>query len=369
MLTWIASRVGFAARLSTSAMTQASHTSQRLRAFLLSRSSGIRTQPSGRLEDPTYASLKHHPLPASNLPRFCALFATCCLLSFSAETATDQVRNPYGLVIGPDKALYICEIDTHKVSRLDLATHELTAAAEGGLQQPYEVRFDKRGNMFFVDMPAHKIYKVDAKTKQLSVVAGTGEPGFSGDGGPAVKAQFKQPHSIVFDPQGRLLVCDIGNHRIRRIDLSTGVIDTFAGTGERLPTPDGSPLAGTPLNGPRAIDFDKQGNLWLVLREGNVVLKLADGRWTRVAGTGEKGLTDGNAREAKLNGPKGISCAPDGTVYIADTENHAIRKIDPKAGTIATVATGMKRPHGVFVDKKGVVYVGDSENHKITILR
>jgi len=68
-------------------------------------------------------------------------------------------------------------------------------------------------------MPAHKIYKFAVKTKTLSVIAGTGQPGFSGDGGPALQAQFKQPHSIVFDPQGRLLVCDIGNQRIRRIDL------------------------------------------------------------------------------------------------------------------------------------------------------
>lgn len=285
------------------------------------------------------------------------------------EIATDAVRNPYGLVTGPDKALYICEIDNHRVSRLDLKSHKLTVAAEGDLQQPYEVRFDKRGNMFFVDMPAHKVYKLDAKTKKLSVIAGTGEPGFSGDGGPALQAQFRQPHSIVFDPQGRLLVCDIGNHRIRRVDLTTGVIDTFAGTGERKPTPDGAPLEGTPLNGPRAIDFDKQGNLWLVLREGNVVLQLVDGKWRHVAGTGEKGLTDGVAKTAKLNGPKGISCAPDGMVYIADTENHAVRRIDPKAGTIATVATGMKRPHGVFVDRKGVVYVGDSEFHRVLVLR
>jgi streptogramin lyase len=303
--------------------------------------------------------------------RCCTLFTICWTLAAqqNASTLTDQVRNPYGLVIGPDKALYICEIDTHKVSRLDLKTGKLTPAAEGGLQQPYEVRFDKQRNMYFVDMPAHRIYKVDAKSKQLSVIAGTGEAGFSGDGGPATKAQFRQPHSIVFDPQGRLLVCDIGNHRIRRIDLKTGLIDTFAGTGERKPTTDGSALAGTPLNGPRAIDFDKQGNLWLVLREGNVVLQLVDGKWRHIAGTGEKGLTDGPAKTALLNGPKGISCAPDGTVYIADTENHAVRRIDPKTGTITTVARGMKRPHGVFVDSKGVVYVGDSENHKITALR
>lgn len=298
------------------------------------------------------------------------IFCLFAISSVGAQVvATDQVRNPYGLVIGPDKALYICEIDTHRVSRLNLKTHQLTSAVEGGLLQPYEVRFDRRGNLYFVDMPAHKVYRVDAKTRKMEAIAGTGEAGFSGDGGPARQAQLKQPHSIVFDPQGRLLICDIGNHRIRRVDLTTGLIETFAGTGERLATPDGSPRAGTPLHGPRAIDFDRDGNLWLVLREGNIVLKLVQDRWMHVAGTGEKGLTDGPAKTAKLNGPKGIASAPDGSIYIADTENHAIRRIDPKAGTIATVATGMKRPHGVFVDRKGVVYVGDSESHKIILLK
>src|SRR5205814_863387 len=109
----------------------------------------------------------------------------------------------------------------------------------------------------------------------ISTVAGIGKPGFSGDGGPATKAAFNQPHSIQFSPDGAsLYVCDIGNHRIRRIDIATGVISTFAGTGEKKPTPDGAPIAGTPLNGPRAIDFDKAGNLWLALREGNAIYKL-----------------------------------------------------------------------------------------------
>ena len=106
------------------------------------------------------------------------LFYCSVLLAISTVraqvTATDQVRNPYGLVIGPNKALYICEIDAHRVSRLDLKTHQLTSAAEGGLQQPYEVRFDRKGNMFFVDMPAHKVYRVDAKTRKMATRTVTG---------------------------------------------------------------------------------------------------------------------------------------------------------------------------------------------------
>ena len=192
----------------------------------------------------------------------------------------------------------------------------------------------------------------------------------------------------LFDPQGGLLVCDIGNHRVRRIDLKAGTVDTWAGNGDRKPTPDGAPLDGVPLNGPRAIDLDPQGNLYLVLREGNAVYRI-DAKTRRIhhlAGTGEKGYTGdgGDARQAKLSGPKGIAWSPDGGVYIADTESHTIRRIDLKNGVISTAAgTGergdgpdgdplkckMARPHGVFVDKRGVVYVGDSESHRVRVLR
>jgi DNA-binding beta-propeller fold protein YncE len=315
-----------------------------------------------------------------------------------------SVNNPYGLVIGPDGALYFCDIDNHVVRRLDLKTKKVTTIAGSGekgnsgdgglavkaaLNQPYEVRFDRAGNMFFVDMPNHNVRRVDRKTGVITTVAGTGEPGFSGDGGAAVKAQFRQPHSIVFDREGRLLICDIGNHRVRRVDLKTGVVGTWLGTGERQPTPDGAPVSGTPFNGPRAIDLDARGNLYLALREGNAVYRIDPkaNRVVHIAGNGKKGLTgdNGPAREAALNGPKGIAFSPkDGALYLADTENHAIRRIDLKSGIITTVAGNgergdgpepdpkscrMNRPHGVFVARDGAVYVGDSEAHRIRVIR
>jgi streptogramin lyase len=260
-------------------------------------------------------------------------------------------------------------------------------ALQASLNEPYEIRFDKSGNMYFAEMQNHVVRRVDAKTKIISTLAGTGAPGFSGDGGPAAKAQFKQPHSIAFDPAGNLLVCDIGNNRIRRIDLKTGTIDTYAGTGEKKPTPDGAPLTGTPLNGPRAIDLDPQGNLYLALREGNAVYRIDSkaGKIYHFAGTGEKGYTGdgGDAKVAKLSGPKGISYSSDGGVYIADTESHTIRRIDLKSGVITTaLGTGergdgpmgdplkckLARPHGVFIHK-GIVYVADSESHRILLLK
>lgn len=316
-----------------------------------------------------------------------------------AGFAPDQLNNPYGIAIGPDGALYICDIDNHMVRRLDLKTRALTivagtgkmgysgdggAATKAELNQPYEVRFDKAGNMYFVEMRNHVVRRVDRKTGNISTIAGTGKPGFSGDGGAGDKAMLNQPHSIQFDPEGNLLICDILNHRIRRLAMKTGIIETFGGTGEKKPTPDGAALSGTPLNGPRAIDADPKGNLYLALREGNAVYRIDWKAKTlhHIAGTGQQGYTgdNGPAKEAKLSGPKGVSWSAEGAIYIADTESHTIRRIDLKSGVITTVAgTGkrgdgpetaplscaMARPHGVFVDKKGVVYIGDSEAHRV----
>ena len=162
----------------------------------------------------------------------------------NVKATESKIANPYGLTIGPDGALYFCEIDNHLVRRLDLKTGIMTTAAGNGSQgysgdggpansaalyEPYEVRFDRAGNMYFVEMKNHIVRKVDAKTKNISTIAGTGEPGFSGDGGPAAKAQLQQPHSISLDGKGSLYIADIRNNRIRRVDLKSGIISTFAG--------------------------------------------------------------------------------------------------------------------------------------------
>lgn len=314
-----------------------------------------------------------------------------------------QVGNPYGLTLGPNGGLYVCEIDTDRIRRIDMGDGTISTVAgtgevgysgdhgparEATLNDPYEVRFDADGNMYFVEMLNAVIRRVDAGTGTISTIAGTGERGFSGDGGPALEATFNRPHSIALDGKGSLYIADIGNHRIRRVDLATGVVTTFAGTGERAPTPDGAPVAGTALNGPRALAFGPNGDMFIALREGNAVYRLdmKAMRLHHIAGTGAKGYTGdgGPATEATLAGPKGIEVGPDLAVYLADTENHVIRRIDSATGTISTVAgdgtvhdgpdgdplgCGLARPHGVYVDGAGNVYIGDSENHRVRIVR
>lgn len=318
------------------------------------------------------------------------------------RAAATPVNNPYGVVVGPDGALYFCEVDTGRTRRLDLVTGRITtvagngdkayegdggAALEASFSAPHEIRFDAGGHLFVVERDAHVVRRVDARTRITTTLAGTGEPGFSGDGGPAAAAQLRQPHSIAFDARGDLLVCDIGNGRVRRIDMRDGSIDTLSGTGERTATPDEAPLAGTPLRGPRSLDTDDQGNAYLVLREGNAVfrLDLAAGSLRRIAGTGETGYTGdgGPAALATFNGPKGIAySAADRSLYIVDTENHVIRRMSLETGVVETVlGTGergdgpdgdplgcrLSRPHGVFVHR-GVVYVTDSESHRVRAL-
>lgn len=313
-----------------------------------------------------------------------------------------QVDNPYGVVRGPDGAIWFCEYSGQRIRRVATDGTISTAAGtgtkgytgDGGpavaatFNLPHELRFDSAGNLFIADMANHAIRRVDAKTGVITTFAGSGKRGYSGDGGPAKEASLNSPHSLQFGPDGQLYICDVGNHVIRRVDLHTGVITTFAGTGKPGPTPDGSPIAGTPLRGPRSLDFDSAGNLWLVTREGNQVLKfdLKTGTIHHIAGTGEQGFSGngGPAKEAKLSGPKGVAVDKDGNVWLADTESHTLRRIDAHTGIIEVIlGTGSKgnggdgdpaqcaltRPHGVFVDASGLVFVGDSEAHRVRVLR
>jgi len=318
------------------------------------------------------------------------------------KAAAAKLNNPFGVVRGPDGAIWFCEYSGHLIRRIapdgTISTVAGTGKAgydgDGGpalqasFNLPHELRFDAQGNLYVADMANHAVRRIDAKTRVITTFAGTGQGGYSGDDGPAAKAQLKQPHSIQFGPGGDLYICDIGNNVIRRVDSKTGAISTFAGTGKAGATPDGAPIRGTPLRGPRSLDFDPEGRLWLVTREGNQVLRfdLKAGTIHIAAGTGKKGFTGngGPAREATLSGPKGIAVAPGGDVFLVDTESHSIRKIDAKTGKLeAVIGTGEKgdgpdgapgacrlaRPHGVWVDADGTLLIGDSENHRLRRLR
>lgn len=313
-----------------------------------------------------------------------------------------QINDPYGVIRGPDGAIWYCEYTGQRIRRIapdgtisTFAGNGETAfkgdggpASEASFNRPHEIRFDAQGNLFVADMSNQVIRRIDAKTKIVTTFAGTGgRRGYTGDGGPANEARLNNPHSIQFGPDGNLYICDVSNHVIRRVDMKTNVITTIAGTGKAGPTPDGAPIAGTPLNNPRSLDFDRAGNLWFVTREGNQLLKfdLKAGKIHHIAGTGATGFTGngGPAKLATLSGPKGVAIDAEGNVWLADTESHSVRMVNARTGNLELIAgTGekgdgpdgdplkcaMNRLHGVFVDADGSIFIGDSEAHRVRVL-
>lgn len=320
--------------------------------------------------------------------------------------AAAKLDNPFGVIVGPDGDIYFTDTGNHTVRKISRKTGVITTVAgtggksgyagDGGPAtealcfEPYEVRFHRNGDLYWVEMKNNLVRRIDGRTGTIHTVAGTGEAGFSGDGGPAVKATMKAPHSIQFDASFEgLYVCDIGNHRIRRVDLADGTIDTWCGSGRAEATPDGAAIsAKTPLKGPRALDIDPNGDFWLALREGNQVFRIDMKAKTlhHIAGSGEKGFDPtGPAKTARLSGPKGVAVSPDGKlIYLCDTESHTVRAIDlrndpPTLDVVAgdgqkgngpdspdPLKCRMARPHGVGVDPvNGDLYIGDSESHKV----
>jgi len=181
------------------------------------------------------------------------------------------------------------------------------------LNEPYEVRFDSRGNMVIVEMRNHLIRRIDAKSKIISTLAGDGVSGDRGDGGPAKQVRFNNPHSIALDEHDNIYVSDISNHRVRRIDSRTLQIETLAGNGTRGYPEEGGLAKSQPLFTPQGLAVHG-GSLWIASFQGHVVwrLELTTGVIRRVAGTGQQGYTGEAARhcEPHLTVPAEWRCPP-----------------------------------------------------------
>jgi DNA-binding beta-propeller fold protein YncE len=313
-------------------------------------------------------------------------------------------------------------------------------AAQAMLNNPSDLAFDSDGNLLFSDTFNHCIRRVDARTGMVSTIAGTGERGFAGDGGPAVRAMLNEPYGVVvdragtiyfadrlnrrvrrIDPSGtittlagdgsgqysgdggpaataglaepnglaldsgerRLFIADVADHRVRVLDLATGAIATFAGTGDARHDGDGGAATRAGIFGARAVAFAPDGALYVMERQGSSIRRVRNGIIETVAGTGARGYAGdgGDARQAVFNAPKEMAVDRDGNIFVVDTENHAIRCIDAATWVVATIAgngtpgahgdggpatqAGLARPHGAPVGPDGAVYIGDSENHHV----
>lgn len=276
----------------------------------------------------------------------------------------EGLREPFGVDFDAAGNMYVVEMAGNRVSRLDAggSLHGFAGTGEPGLsgdggpalaarfRGPHHLAVGPDGMLYVADTGNACVRRIDPRTGMVTRVAGTGQRGYTGDFGPAVYAQFGGIYSIAF--QGSTLyACDLDNRRIRAVDLATGIVRTIAGNGDRGVPKDGEDARAQPLVDPRAVAVDSLGNVYICERGGHA-LRVVDGRGRirTVAGTGEPGFSgdDGPALEARLSGPKHISVTADDDVLIADTENHVVRRYSPRDGRIhRVVGTGRKGPGGL----------------------
>ena len=295
-----------------------------------------------------------------------------------------RVNEPFAVAFDAAGRMYGVEY-TRGNRLFRVAADRTVAFVAEGFHGLHDVAMGRNGLVYLADTFNHRICGFDPATGAVSIVAGTGTAGFSGDGGPAAAATFNQAYCGSLAPDGRsLLVADLANARLRRIDLESRTVTTVAGNGAKGRPVDGAAPLATPLAGPRAACQAADGTIYLALREGNAVVEIKnDGVRSVVNASGRSGFAGdgGPAREALLAGPKYVSLDRRGRVLIADTENHCIRRYDPETGVITTVAgvptkagvaigadllaTHLARPHGCCLDPAGRLVIADSDNDRI----
>jgi DNA-binding beta-propeller fold protein YncE len=310
-----------------------------------------------------------------------------------------KLQMPFGVGLNRAGDLFIVEFTGHRVRKIDrkgvlstiAGTGEKGYASDGGpatkaqFNSMHSLVIAPSGDLYIADTWNNRVRKIDARTGVISTIAGTGEKGYAGDGGPATKARFGGIYCVALDAKGeRLYLADLDNRRIRVVHLATGLVETAAGNGERGAPKDGAEARRAPLVDPRAVAVDAKNNVYILERSGHA-LRVVDpaGKVRTVAGTGKKGLRgdSGDALRAEFNGPKHLCVDRNGDVLIADTENHVIRKYLPREGKVVRVAgTGRKgqagldgpplkaelnQPHGVHAEPDGTIYIADSSNNRI----
>jgi sugar lactone lactonase YvrE len=273
-----------------------------------------------------------------------------------------------------------------------VGTGEKGFAGDGGpagkalLNGPFDVCFDRAGNLYFSDTFNNRIRGVDATTGLITTVAGNGEKGYSGDGGPAIAAALNEPYGVVVDRDGNLYIADRLNRRVRRIDAASGVITTLAGTGEAQYGGDGGPAVKAGLAEPNGLAFGPgETQLYITdVADNRVrVVDMAARTIATFAGTGAAEHTGdgGKATAAGTFGARAVKVAADGTVYILERQGSSLRTVDPKTGIISTIAGTTARgysgdggpslaavfdaPKEMAIDRDGSLLIVDTENHAI----
>jgi hypothetical protein len=311
-----------------------------------------------------------------------------------------RLNDPEGAAaVGANGDLYLADTDNSVIRKISFTTGIITTVAgtgspgytgDGGQATSARVKFAEdvaiaaNGDIYIADSGNHVIRKVSAATGIITTVAGTGSPGSIGDGGPATAARLNSPRGIQIAANGDMFIGDRSNEKIRKVTAATGIITTYAGTGTAGYSGDNGPATAAKLSHPQGLHLTSAGDLYFADAGNHVIRKIsAAGVITTFAGTGTAGYTGngGLATNARLNAPEAVHLAPSGDVYIADTGNHVIRKVAVGSGIISTIAgTGVAgfsgdggpatsarfdSPRGLAVAPTGIYYVADKNNHRI----
>ena len=206
---------------------------------------------------------------------------------------------------------------------------------------PSAIAFDAQGNLYFADAGEHRVHMLSA-AGAITTVAGTGVQGFAGDGGPAAAAELDSPAGLALDAAGNLYISDRHNHRVREVYAASGVIATIAGTGVAGVSGDGGAATAARLDLPTALAVDAVGDVYVADTNNHRVRRIAAGTGTitTVAGDGVEGYSGdgGVATAAAIDSPSGLAVDAAGDLYIADTHNGRVRVVSAATGKIATVA-------------------------------
>ena len=310
------------------------------------------------------------------------------------------LNGPFDVAFDCAGNLYFSDTFNHRIRRVDAGTGTITTVAGNGqpgyagdggpavrasLNEPYGIAIDRAGNIFVADRLNRRVRRIDAAQGTITTLAGTGEAAYSGDGGLAARAGLAEPNGLALDAEERhLYIADVADHRVRIVDLSSGTIATFAGTGQPEHGGDGGLATEARVFGARAVKLGPDGTVYILERQGSSLRAVdpATGIISTIAGTTGRGYSgdDGPALAAVFDAPKEMAIDPDGNILVVDTENHAIRLIDRKTAIVTTIAggrqgaggdggsateAGLDRPHGAVVGPDGAIYIGDTNNHRI----